>query len=305
MRRSAHDSPFICPILKENHTYDPKSPYAEIKLTMNLLQIIKSKIENNYQLKNETTEVFIFRGLKRSGNHGIINWISAHKNIYFCNNVIPIAGILLGKRKMPKPCDFNKWSKQNHNGDCPILISLEDHTLDVEYFKNIHCKTTNILLIRDPYNLFASRIKKGFQIKRLTVYPRTMDNYMERIVLLWKNYAKEFLEDTNQLSNKACIYFNDWFTSVQYRQTLSKTLNLSPFVDTGFYKVSNAEGGSSFDGVNYDGYSGNMDVLNRHLQLSSNEQSLFEQILQDSEIESLANRISQLSNNTSGTPNTK
>jgi hypothetical protein len=170
-----------------------------------------------------------------------------------------------------------------------LIVSLEDHDLQVRPFLKIPCDVTNILIMRDPYNLFSSRIRKASLVEN-PAYPKHTGPAMNRVLKLWKSHAREYLGLTNHLENKVCIYFNSWFSNRDYRKSISRKLNIK-FTDNGFSKVTQIGGGSSFDNTHFDGNNRMMDVLNRQSCLTDSERQLLENILADDELQELAHRI--------------
>jgi hypothetical protein len=144
--------------------------------------------------------------------------------------------------------------------------------------------------MRDPCNLFSSRIRKASLLKNHPAYPKHTGPAMNRVLKLWKSHAREYLGLTNHLENKVCIYFDSWFSNQDYRQSIIRKLNLE-FTDSGFSKVSQEGGGSSFDKTHFDGSTRIMDVLNRQSYLTDPERYLLENILADDELRELAHRI--------------
>ena len=59
----------------------------------------------------------------------------------------------------------------------------------------------------------------------------------------------------------------------------------------GFSRISKIGGGSSFDGSNFDGNNLDMDVLNRQEHLTETERQLFDEVIQDDELQELARII--------------
>jgi hypothetical protein len=248
--------------------------------------------------------LFIVHGMKRSANHAIINWLRAHGRFIFFNNIIPIAPILEGTSLMPAPEDFGAWLRRNlpirrfpfafylaklaHRKHA-LIVNLEDHDVSVRPFLNPPGDVTNVLILRDPRNLFSSRIRKASLLNH-PAYPMQNGPAMNRVIEMWKRHAREYLGLTHHLQNKVCVYFNSWFISEDYRKSLSMELRL-PFTDEGFSKVSSIGGGSSFDGTWRDGNSRWMDVLNRQSHLTESEQAILEDILSDGELAELAQRI--------------
>ena len=250
---------------------------------------------------------FIVHGLKRSGNHAIINWITEHDPFIFSNNIIPTGPILRGENKIPPPKEFNFylfknfspqkrkvrfWLKKFKYHNYSFLASIEDHDLNIRPFSDAPTDSINILILRDPRNLFASRIRKASAMDSPS-FSQEMDETMNHIIDLWKNHTKEYLGLTNYLNNKVCIYFNLWFSSQEYRKSISRKLNLE-FTDKGFTQVSEIGGGSSFDGTKFHGNNQKMDVLNRQDYLSEAEKKILETIFLDEELQELINKIESL-----------
>lgn len=264
------------------------------------------------------SRVLLVHGLKRSGNHAIINWIRGHGSFRFFNNVIPIAPILRGERRIPERLDFEVWLRRQVENQQPrrprlrdvvrgrrsmrlddpamatstggaddraggIIVSVEDHPPDLVPFAGPR-DLTHVLVLRDPANLFASRVRKA----RKVVNPAYAEPYLrERLVPLWKSYAREFIGTTRRLDPLVGVHFDTWFADELYRRRISEQLGLA-FDDTGFGRVSREGGGSSFDGTQYDGAAARMDVLDRYSRLSQPERALVDGMLDDVELTDLA-----------------
>ncbi|MEM8810582.1 MAG: hypothetical protein AAGF01_31615 [Cyanobacteria bacterium P01_G01_bin.38] len=285
-------------------------------------------------------KIVVVHGMKRSGNHAIINWLKAHDRFIFCNNVIPIAPVLNGKIVIPPPEEFTLWfqwqlitNKHNisqiTNGHklfpfflkkialqrylpfflkkialqryspfflkkinlqkYSMISSLEDHDLKLKTFLKPPCEVSNVLIMRDPYNMFSSRIRRASRIES-PVYPKKSGSRMDEVIQLWKSHAREYLGLTNYLENKVCIHFDSWFSNRDYRKNISRKLNFE-FTDNGFSEVSRAGGGSSFDGTEFNGNNKMMNVLNRHSHLKDSERQLLENIFADAELQEFAHKI--------------
>ena len=215
-------------------------------------------------------------GLRRSGNHAIAEWIKAQEKgrVEHLNNLEVRCNPY--RHKYNRIIDFypehanwaNKHYKPLARGhfspmDC-LILGYEDHALPSitdALFEQMHevylgksKKRLDILIMRDPFNLFASRLKSGMiEIK----------NEKSTAVELWIQYAKEFLNESNYLShNKICISYNRWFSDLEYRQDLANQLG-TEFTDAGMDRVAHLGGGSSFDGQNMDGAGRKMAVIDR------------------------------------------
>lgn len=253
--------------------------------------------------------LFIVHGLKRSGNHAVIDWLSRQGPFLFYNNLIPIKPILDGTRPMPEPRDFNEFLKKRIGGRIArmrycyrhLIASIEDHALETVLFSNVRPPITNILIVRSAENLFASRIRKGFALQH-PAYPTNTGPLMDRVVTLWKTHAREYLGDTNILSNKVEISFDAWFANPEYREIVSSRLGFK-CKDYRIAGVSNIGGGSSFDGIDYDGDGQQMNVLDRVGQLNPGERNILKQVFRDEELVRLAGRYMEADEVSSFVPN--
>lgn len=249
--------------------------------------------------------VIVVHGMQRSGNHAIIHWLKAHDRFIFINNVIPIAPILKETKRIPPPEKFTLWLlrrllqrklhfpfllKKFYLQRHSLIVSIEDHDLQVRPVVQIPYAVSNILIIRDPRNLFSSRIRRASLLKNHPAYPSHTGPAMNRVVKLWKSHAREYLGLTSHIENRANIYFDFWFSNRDYRQSISRKLNME-FTDHSFSRVAREGGGSSFDGTHFDGNNQMMDVLNRQSSLTDPERHLLETILADEELKELAQRV--------------
>lgn len=212
-------------------------------------------------------------GLRRSGNHAIIHWMEKQEtgNVRHLNNIRvnrnPYREKYEDLLRKNKTKDI-EWWRQEAKGffekkDC-LIHSYEDYSLEQItnpvfelkhdlYFGKSQDKY-DILILRDPFNLLASRIKKNY---------RGVNDKNKTDIDVWIDYAKEYLGETNLLKNqKICINYNQWFADVDYRREIASQLNLE-FSDTGINTVSRRGDGSSFEGREYHGKARNMDVCSR------------------------------------------
>lgn len=206
-------------------------------------------------------------GLKRTGNHAIINWLRQQHSgeVWHLNNIRPGTN--------PYRWLYSHYPKEHLKQealgnfvakDC-LIYSYEDYSIErvtdpkFERRHDVYLGKSSLrydlLILRDPFNLMASRLKKNY----ITVKD---PNYT--VTDLWLEYAKEFLGETNYLTNnKVCINYNRWFFDVEYRKNLASALGIE-FSDKGIERVKSEGGGSSFDGKEFDGQATKMDVLNRY-----------------------------------------
>lgn len=123
-------------------------------------------------------------------------------------------------------------------------------------------RRTDLLVLRDPFNLFASRIRWSRTIRQR--YPEhPLRNSLSTTRRIWKQHAREALRERQHLSrDRVLVRFNRWATDRAYRRDLAHRLGLD-FTDAGIEHVPGVAGGSSFDGRGYDGRARDMPVLER------------------------------------------
>ena len=221
-------------------------------------------------------------GLKRSGQHPIINWICRQlPGVTVHYNNIHKAGFdphercsqMVIYRNGPHESECRKASSTEY-AEPPmerdhIVHTYEDFQLQYleshGYYKRFKdARPIEILILRDPYNWAASRIKSGRNAN----------------LSLWLQYAREFVGETSFLRfSKVLISFNEWFLSRVYRDTwLLDNLGIENH-DRGVDSVSALGNGSSFDSTEFDGRAQEMKVLDRWKEIKPNKLSGFMQKL--------------------------
>lgn len=138
-------------------------------------------------------------------------------------------------------------------------------------------KKFDIVLLRDPFNVFASLIHRG----------ENLDN-AKPIIEKWIEHAKEYLGLTDYLKNRVSISYNSWVVNKDYRQEVAGLLDLK-FSDVGINTVVNVGKGSSFDGTAYDGKAQEMPVLSRYKSYLDHPVML--QVLNNEELRDLSEKV--------------
>ena len=215
-------------------------------------------------------------GLQRSGNHAVMDWvINQHRGarICFLNNVLHGDQNPFSNTHMIFTYGMKEFSDgrlrevpenlQYLNKDL-MIYSYEDDQRKMQnydsFLDSVYCKkfaanrkaylgesaeAIDILIVRDPYNFFASRLKKLNQLTGI--------KDIDKIILFWKELAQEAIEvEQNPKSSKLVINYNRWFSEKGYRQQLCKRLG-GNFSDQSIKRVSSIGGGSSFDKKNFNG----------------------------------------------------
>ncbi len=236
--------------------------------------------------------LLLFHGLKRSGNHAVINWLRGQAPISFANNIIPTRPIRWGQAAMPGPRPFRRWLerarlrktlKWEPAGD-QLLVSLEDLEPGLMPFAEVECSFLHVLLVRSAENVFASRLH------RISLGDRFRGDCDPEFVDLWAAYAREHLGDTNCVPSKICISYDRWFTDRAYREAISSALDL-PFSDRNIAHIPPDGGGSSFDRRRFQRRATEMNVLDRAADLSPDERHALDGILDRGEVRELSARL--------------
>lgn len=198
------------------------------------------------------TSILHIFSMRRSGQHGVINWIVENAESaehYDDCQFLGDKGII--KRAGGRV--ITKATFQNIKTFRRLLTVVNGEDQQVKDFSNWFPERVpykQAVLLRDPYNMMASRIKGGHT---KIGFPADLE--------MWKQLAMDALKD-----NIFIIKFNNWFQNIEYRKTLASTLGFSlPFMDLGLQKVG--KGTSSFDGGKFNGKAQEMDVLNRWRQI--------------------------------------
>ncbi|MCP2728013.1 hypothetical protein [Limnofasciculus baicalensis] len=231
-------------------------------------------------------------GLRRSGNHAIINWVRKQHTgeVWHLNNVVASENpYRFLYQHYPEDHLRREALGDFVKKDC-LIYSYEDYSLeqiaDQEFEKkhDLYLGKSRIrydlLILRDPFNLLASRIKKNY-IK--------VKGQHQTMIDIWIAYAKEYLGETDYLkNNKVCVNYNQWFVNIDYRKQLASQLKFQ-FSDTGINQVKGQGGGSSFQGKELDGDATKMDVLNRYKKFENDPN--YQELLKNEELLDYSRKI--------------
>lgn len=203
-------------------------------------------------------------GLRRTGNHGIMNWIKYQHDdkVFHLNNIKALKNPYRQRYSWDKKDFWRQEALGNFTKKSFLIYSYEDYSLeqitnpDFEKKHDLYFGKSgtryDVLILRDPFNFIASRLKRNYiDVKA----PK------QTFVSLWIECAKEFLNETNYLkNNKVCVNYNRWFCEIDYRKHISSLLGLE-FSDAGLNVIQG--GGSSFNVREFHGKANQMDVLSR------------------------------------------
>jgi hypothetical protein len=202
-------------------------------------------------------------GLQRSGNHAIISWIVEQfngKRVCFLNNVRhgdfdPYAApqkFAYGMdevaeadwRATPKTLvvySYEDCTKRLQPGATSLLESAFSAAFEAkrETYIGSSARRLDVIIVRDPANFFASRLK---MLERLTGV-----RDLPTIAAFWKELARAACAaEERQDDSTVVILYNRWFSDKRYRRHLSKRFG-GTFSDASLGRVPWVAGGSSFD----------------------------------------------------------
>lgn len=240
-------------------------------------------------------------GMRRTGNHALLSWIEKQQtgSTFHLNNVAAGTHPYRYKsdnlrRYHPEYLKMAEVYRRQSKGDfvprdC-LLFSYEDWSLaqitrpaferNRTLYLGKSAQSFDVLILRDPFNLFASRLKQD--------YTATKSKKLS-MVEMWLEYAKEFVGESQYLSqNSIFINYNRWFSDKAYRRDLADQLGLT-FSDAGLTSVPTFGGGSSFDGTALSGQARQMDVTNRWQTFENDE--AFRELFQNSDVWHYSQRI--------------
>jgi hypothetical protein len=248
--------------------------------------------------------------IRRSGHHAIVNWIRYHVRGRHCflndcregtspfrtsvreNSVV---GSWVGEHR------YLNWEQERagrHAKKGVLLYNYEDgdfqrhasevtEGLEAEWIGRSR-RTTTVLVLRDPYNLLASRLK-WFHGRGEPPAPERFAEFRA----LWKLYAREYAGMTSCLPGAIHVNYNDWFRSRAYRDDIAARIGFHNR-DRGVDEVARwgpaiGKRGASFDGLAYDGRARTMAVMDRWREYA--DDPFFRAQFEDPELVELAHRI--------------
>ena len=184
------------------------------------------------------TELYISQFARRSGGHAVMNWIGASFDSWELINCARV------------PYKQTKKEEQDWNKDC-VIIGLEDRARWEELDKPLLQESidsypikdlgsiTPLVIVRDPYSHFASRMKSGD--KKVKTAP--VSKFTPECVQWWIDTARFSLERKDFV----LVNYNRWNDSTKYRKKLAVELELDfEKSEEKKWQVSSHGHGSSF-----------------------------------------------------------
>lgn len=211
-------------------------------------------------------------GMSRSGNHAIMQWITAQQpgrwrllnccegkqNPYESARPLPHGAPAESNYDFPlqeeRPGSFSSKDLLIFNHEDSFLGHACSDIYEQRHDEWVgpSADRVDLLLLRDPFNLLASRFSRRGQMVKVATALR-----------IWKQHARQYLGDIDRLTQRpVLVSYDHWFTDAAYRRRIAADLGL-PGSDAGLQRVASCFGGSSFDGLDYDGRAQEMGVLHR------------------------------------------
>jgi hypothetical protein len=250
-------------------------------------------------------------GIRRSGNHAIIGWILKHNgtpSIHFNDVQDPRNPLTAGGVSV---ADVPAWRykrgvlrKIRHylRASNQAMFAGSDPSVDYEGLATLpwlRCRVfsyedrrvtqpdlasklampgeicTTVVVLRDPFNLFASLLRTGWGNVRL-----------EELPAMYVSHAREFLHQEDR--GFVGINYNEWFQDASYRISSARRLGFEtdglPHDD-----VPWNGGGSSFSGQHYRGQASQMDVFGRWRHVADQQQ--FRRLVEAPQVRAAAEAI--------------
>lgn len=201
---------------------------------------------------------FFLFGLRRGGNHALAEWLKAHfpaEEVLHVNDARLAAFSAAGEGIA---FDDARHACVVPSGQQRVaLVGYENvDFLQFPAVQNFQIarRCDWLVLLRDLPNMAAS-ICRSARERPDFVWRQRLRDFPE----LWAMYARRFLAGSPSIRY---VSFNRWFAEPEYRRELAAALKVE-FTDRGLNAVSAEGGGSSFDGIAFQGRAQSMRVLER------------------------------------------
>lgn len=197
--------------------------------------------------------VLVFRGLQRSGNHAVLNWIGSlfpafefHNNVDhdLFNDPANLQALVGEGTADVVAISFEDDRLRARDQNTPLPGSLGE--IAARRFPSSRIEERVIL--RDPFNTWASRVAAYDRLKHGGWRISSVLDW-EMFRESWLKLAKSALEDRD-----SAILFNRWNKDEAYRRTICAALG-GTYSEETLNRIATQGKGSSFDGLPRPSYS--------------------------------------------------
>ena len=235
---------------------------------------------SKYILRRKNFRLIVVAGLKRSGNHAVLNWILSQSkgHCLFWNHIDP--------NQYPTDRHRREYRIKSPFEMPTVIFSYEDREInDIfngELFKFISYHHEKIhdrhfcIILREPKNMVASRFRK-WEIEYLE------RDRIQKILSIYKSYSSAPFEKLPDESFEMTpVYFDDFISSSSHRDAVSDRLGIRRGI-RGLNKVTSYGHGSSFSGTSK---ISSKDVLSRDSYFS--DDPVFNELFSDDSLSAVA-----------------
>jgi len=145
----------------------------------------------------------------------------------------------------------------------------------------------DMVLVRDWYNLAASRLFKAVVSQECGQYVPIQDVPWEETRRRWLEHASLASKEPDQ---PLVVRYNTWFSDPEYRAGLNASYGL-PVPSDSVGQVARIGRGSSFDGLRFDGDAQKMNVLERWRDLRPDMLPAYVALVTDDEIDHVSRNV--------------
>lgn len=222
--------------------------------------------------------------LQRAGGHALANWLlnQISEKATFANDVCHRDKIGLWRKKRPEISPGTQWMIYNVED-----VSLHEIAPRLEKASNflpilIDPNPIYILVLRDIYNFLASRYRYGLNGNECQ-----LGNLNASVIAAWCQHARTGFYVQHgagarlTLQQMIVVNFNRWASCRAYRYMLWQSLSRrddglpGQFKEDAHEEVPTWGGGSSFDGLDFNGRASQMNINLRHKDMPAKLLSQF------------------------------
>jgi hypothetical protein len=219
-------------------------------------------------------------GLRRTGHHAVLAWLqdcyhaegltTRHENSVFNEH-------LGWELHSPDPEPQVVW-RAAANADV-LVVNYEDiaygsrntsPVYNALQTRNTNLPTRDTVVVRDWYNMVASRLKYIADAKAINRYTITAALDWAAVANRWLDHATMLIDTPQDTSSFVGISYNRWLTDREYRENLAASYGLSNS-ETTLDTVSSFGLGSSFEGLDKNDGVRAMNLLRRWENLETDE----------------------------------